>query len=158
MRRNRVQTDLMTWIGTCAGKHSVADYLIEKESFQLVSLAETQDPSNRLPRVDTTSYLTNINTDRLHFQTLECLLEFVTRHWQERWVMTGRWGESALEALMRRPFFLMVSVDAPVGVRWRRHLARSVDPLLLTASQQLIVTSALGAERMVQRQNHSKSS
>lgn len=54
------------------------------------------------------------------FSTTEDLLDFVTKRWRERWVTTDIYTESILDKLLRRPFFILVSVDAPVSVRWRR--------------------------------------
>lgn len=33
---------------------------------------------------------------------------------------TDIWDDSVVDALLRRPFFLLISVDAPVSVRWQR--------------------------------------
>ncbi|KAI1350657.1 cytidine deaminase-like protein [Xylaria sp. FL0043] len=52
------------------------------------------------------------------------LLDFVTKHWRFRWVTTDIHSEAVADALSRRPFFILISVDAPVTVRWRRHQAR----------------------------------
>lgn len=48
----------------------------------------------------------------------------VTLRWRERWVTTDIWDDSVVDALLRRPFFLLVSVDAPVSVRWKRFTDR----------------------------------
>lgn len=56
----------------------------------------------------------------LSFPTPDALLEFVTTKWRERWVTTDVFSRSVLEAYSRRPFFLLISVDAPVTVRWKR--------------------------------------
>jgi dCMP deaminase len=58
------------------------------------------------------------------FPDVDALLEFVTLRWRERFVLTDIWDETVVDALMRRPFFLLVSVDAPVSVRWQRFKAR----------------------------------
>ncbi|KAI3326048.1 cytidine deaminase-like protein [Xylariaceae sp. AK1471] len=58
------------------------------------------------------------------FASVEDLLDFVTKHWRSRWVTTDVHNEAALDALSRRPFFILISVDAPVTVRWRRHQRR----------------------------------
>jgi len=64
------------------------------------------------------------NDDKHTFADVDSLLDFVTKRWQERWVTTDIWDESVLDALLRRPFFLLVSIDAPVSVRWERFKAR----------------------------------
>jgi dCMP deaminase len=58
------------------------------------------------------------------FEHAEALLDFVTKRWRERWVTTDIWDESVLDILQKRPFFLLISVDAPVSVRWERFKAR----------------------------------
>ena len=54
------------------------------------------------------------------FDSTDGLLDFVTTRWRERWVTTDITSEAALDAFSRRPFFLLISVDAPVTVRWQR--------------------------------------
>jgi dCMP deaminase len=58
------------------------------------------------------------------FDTADDLLDFVTKQWRERWVTTDIHTEEILDKLLRRPFFILISVDAPVSVRWRRFQAR----------------------------------
>ena len=55
------------------------------------------------------------------FGTADEILEFVTQNWQSSWVTTYLPNESVLEQFARRPFFLLVSVDAPLMVRWQRY-------------------------------------
>lgn len=52
------------------------------------------------------------------------MLEYVTKRWTERFVTTDIWDERLLEKLLMRPFFILVSVDAPVSVRWERYKKR----------------------------------
>jgi dCMP deaminase len=59
---------------------------------------------------------------------VDTLLEFVTLRWRENWVTTDIWDEKVVDALLRRPFFLLVSVDAPVSVRWQRFKDRYTTP------------------------------
>lgn len=63
----------------------------------------------------------------LCFATAEALLEFVTTRWGGRFVTTNIPTEAALDVLLRRPFFLLLSVDAPLTVRWRRFQQRGGD-------------------------------
>lgn len=58
------------------------------------------------------------------FPNIAALLDFVTKHWRSRWVTTNIHDEAALEVISRRPFFILISVDAPLTVRWRRHQHR----------------------------------
>ena len=63
-------------------------------------------------------------TRQHHFPTHDDLLDFVTNHWRERWVTTDIPSEAVLDTYARRPFFLLISVDAPITIRWRRFQAR----------------------------------
>lgn len=61
----------------------------------------------------------------LTFDTPEALLDFVTQRWRSRYVTTDIHTEAVLDILSRRPFFLLISVDAPLTVRWRRFQRRA---------------------------------
>lgn len=95
-------------------QHGYGNYIEEE------GLISTRTPPQfngivRKPKPDPTTYT---------FDTTEDLLEFVTKQWRERWVITDIHTESILDRLVSRPFFILVSVDAPVSVRWRRFQAR----------------------------------
>jgi dCMP deaminase len=102
-------------LGICAGKRSVADYLVREHGFYGVSLLGIKGTDGTIKRP---------TNEDLPFHDLEALLEFVTKRWRERWVIRDIANETVLDALLRRPFFLLVSVDAPVTVRWQRYKAR----------------------------------
>ncbi|KAF6516528.1 hypothetical protein HZS61_003731 [Fusarium oxysporum f. sp. conglutinans] len=59
------------------------------------------------------------------FSTAEELLDFVTKRWRSRFVTTDIPTEAVLDVFLRRPFFLLLSVDAPLTVRWRRFQDRA---------------------------------
>ncbi|KAJ4267736.1 Deoxycytidine monophosphate (dCMP) deaminase [Fusarium torreyae] len=59
------------------------------------------------------------------FSTAEDLLDFVTRCWRSRYVTTDIPTEAVLDVFVRRPFFLLISVDAPLTVRWHRFQDRA---------------------------------
>ncbi|MCJ1352382.1 MAG: Deoxycytidine monophosphate (dCMP) deaminase [Icmadophila ericetorum] len=115
--------------GICAGKHAVARYLIEKHNFSTLNLAPSINAP--VPSLDQSTrqkynYKRAKSQDELHkakdksFSTVDELLEFVTKEWYKYWVLTDIWDEKVLDALARRPFFLLISVDAPVMLRWER--------------------------------------
>ncbi|MCJ1406099.1 Deoxycytidine monophosphate (dCMP) deaminase [Ptychographa xylographoides] len=116
--------------GICAGKHQVASFLVEHHAFTQLHLArgsptiimEEATSEVKAPNLDNLSVIRNV--ERFSFSTIDSLLEFVTKHWQQRWVTTDIWDENVLESLLRRPFFLLVSVDAPVSLRWQRFKER----------------------------------
>lgn len=114
-------------IGICAGKSSIASYLINEHKFHRLHLNRTAPT----PAVEKSESNSKVPDDSSHqdgdiasFETAESLLDFVTADWKERWVTTDIWDEHVLDVLMRRPFFLLVSVDAPVSVRWERFRER----------------------------------
>lgn len=59
------------------------------------------------------------------FPTAEDLLNFVTKYWKSRFVTTNIPTESVLDVFLRRPFFMLISTDAPLTVRWKRYQERS---------------------------------
>ncbi|KAJ5894433.1 Deoxycytidylate deaminase [Penicillium taxi] len=124
--------------GICAGKNAIAEYLIQHQGFQLLELiskSETRlsnDPNDDL-LIQTKSRENGNFQSKFVFETVDALLEFVTKRWQERWVTTDIIDETIVERLILRPFFLLVSVDAPVSLRWKRFTERcrqkQVEPL-----------------------------
>lgn len=59
------------------------------------------------------------------FSNRDQLLDFVTKHWQDRYVTTDLATEAVLELYSRRPFFLLISVDAPLSMRFDRFRAKA---------------------------------
>ncbi|KAI0688667.1 cytidine deaminase-like protein [Cytidiella melzeri] len=58
------------------------------------------------------------------FDTQAELLDYVTRKWRSDFVTTELNTRMALETFRTRPFFMVVSVDAPILTRYRRHIER----------------------------------
>lgn len=110
-----VYTLTNSFSGICSGKNSVADYLTQQHGFIRLHLTQSISSEDRpcLGHPETT-------TEQISFDNVHSLLELVTKQWQQRWVMTDVWDENVLENLLRRPSFILVSVDAPVGLRWKR--------------------------------------
>ena len=117
-------------LGICAGKHSVAKYLVEHRGFYELHLARTSST----PLVEKSASEARLfkpgledhekQLDGVSFSSVNLLLEHVTKQWHRRWVTTDIWDEEILESLLRRPFFLLVSVDAPITLRWERFKER----------------------------------
>jgi dCMP deaminase len=53
------------------------------------------------------------------------MLDFVTTRWRSRFVTTDISTEAILDVFARRPFFLLLSIDAPLTIRWHRYKQRS---------------------------------
>jgi dCMP deaminase len=94
----------------CAGKKTVSAYLVDHHGFTQLFL-ESPLSSKTTP-------------DDYTFPTASALVDYVTKHWQGRWVTTDVYSESILDKLSCRPFFILISVDAPVNVRWKRFKQR----------------------------------
>ncbi|KAI0134417.1 cytidine deaminase-like protein [Xylariales sp. AK1849] len=137
----------------CAGKSTVAQYLIEHHGFKKLHLEVPEDESGqngqtgasnlseRKTEFQTSSSLSKglayhpKTTPPTHtFPTADALLDFVTKSWRSRWVITSIPSEPVLDALSRRPFFILISVDAPLTVRWRRYQSRSEPPTSSSSS------------------------
>ncbi|CRK26869.1 hypothetical protein BN1708_000661 [Verticillium longisporum] len=123
--------------GICAGKKTVAQYLVDHHGFKHLHLEPPssapsivgQDASSNGSEVNwpdqlgqhTPSHADRRTTPAEHiFATAQALLDYVTSRWQDRWVLTHVHSEAVLDLLSRRPFFLLISVDAPLTLRWRR--------------------------------------
>ena len=111
----------------CAGKQSVAEYLTEKHGFVDLHIARTGSlpAAHNIASQDHVSQLHQGNSDtKTSFVDVESLLEFVTERWRERWVTTDIWDETMLTILLRRPSFILISVEAPISLRWQRFKQR----------------------------------
>lgn len=58
------------------------------------------------------------------FETVNEMLDFVTKRWKENFVTTNIWTMEVLNVLSKRPFFLHVNVEAPMTLRWTRYCTR----------------------------------
>ncbi|KAG9244751.1 cytidine deaminase-like protein [Calycina marina] len=115
--------------GICAGKRTVAGYLKEHHGFTQIYLREgldkkaDQESKGGANGQGTTSPGGEIEPTHV-FNLVDDLVEFVTKRWKNRWVTTDINSEAILDQIFRRPFFILVSIDAPVTVRWERYQAR----------------------------------
>ncbi|CAK7263047.1 Deoxycytidine monophosphate (dCMP) deaminase [Sporothrix epigloea] len=98
----------------CAGKSTIAQYLTERHGFTRLSIRRDTETVANVGTADGSP------TTAVTFATAEAMLDFVTLHWRDRHVTTDIDSETVLDVFSRRPFFLLISVDAPVTVRWRR--------------------------------------
>ena len=106
------------WQGLCAGKSSVADFLVQQEGFRRLDLVPQEHD-------DASADYTKVKTNNcIRFQTCEALLDFATKHWEQRWVLQDIRDEAILNRLQHRPSFILVSVDAPMSLRWARLAAQ----------------------------------
>ena len=113
-----VSVCLTSSVAICSGKHSVAEYLTTELGFQRVAINSAPAPPGPCIVEHTTI------PESYTFRHVDDLLEFVTPRWQLPWVITSHLDEPGLEKLLIRPFFLLISIDAPVSLRWQRYRAR----------------------------------
>lgn len=114
--------------GVCAGKASIARYLIEEHGFQRLYLRRTSptpavEKSARevsLPTHPKRRDTNGADPTMFEFDDPEKLLDWVTPRWRGNWVTTDIWDDNVADVFTRRPFFLLISVDAPITLRWDR--------------------------------------
>lgn len=56
----------------------------------------------------------------LQFNSAQDLLKYVTLHWQADFVTVDLHSRQLVEVFIRRPFFVLLSIDAPLYVRYLR--------------------------------------
>ncbi|KAI0509446.1 cytidine deaminase-like protein [Xylaria bambusicola] len=143
----------------CAGKRTVAQYLVEHHGFVKLHISTPRKGGEQQQQAESAVNGTKASSEnhvgstgddavvsRNHhatslrlkdsppqhtFASEGELLDYVTKHWRSRWVTTDIHSEGVVDALSRRPFFILISVDAPVTVRWQRHQRK------LSSGQQL---------------------
>ncbi|TQV94986.1 deoxycytidylate deaminase [Cordyceps javanica] len=135
----------------CSGKKTVAQYLVEHHGFKRLYLGsdsrginsvgvkaagESADSDSTAPGRHPSKSLVGRGRHESHtFDTAEALLEFVTLSWRSRFVTTDIPTEKVLDVFLRRPFFMLISTDAPLLVRWRRHTTRAGETASVSADE-----------------------
>ncbi|KAI9003896.1 cytidine deaminase-like protein [Hyaloraphidium curvatum] len=89
-----------------AGKTTVAEHLSQRHGYQILRIVDAGEPS----------------ADSSTFPDADALLDFVMsdNNWRRDFVVDELRTLAALDVLRRRPFFVLVYVDAPAGHRVRR--------------------------------------
>ncbi|KAL7949532.1 cytidine deaminase-like protein [Trichoderma barbatum] len=141
----------------CSGKTTVAQYLVEHHGFKhlylqapaSVSDQDATEKTSPSPDGGNAAFAGAVTSNGTKpwpetsssyvFATAEDLLDFVTRQWRSRFVTTDIPTEKVLDVFIRRPFFLLISIDAPLTVRWRRFQQRSKQPEQSTISLEEFV-------------------
>ena len=54
------------------------------------------------------------------FPGADALLEFATHHWREHLVTEDLITQDVIDAFSKRPFFLLINVEAPISTRFLR--------------------------------------
>lgn len=116
---------------TCSGKHEVMNLMASFYGFTRLYLrvpaASSHDTS------DTKSIRSNgqwISPSRhkaqpfLEFDTISEMLDHVTLNWMDHFVTCGVHTVGDIAILRKRPFFLLLSVESPIMIRFRRCVSR----------------------------------
>ena len=93
-----------------SGKSTVEEYLVTTHGFTHLYL-------HKKPGTTATDAVGKDNV----FDTVAALRDYVTKHWQTHFVLTQISDPATLELLQQRPFFLHITVDAPVRIRYLRY-------------------------------------
>lgn len=99
-----------------SGKTEVARYLTF-QGFKLIGI----DHGNKLANPTVAGDL-----DVFYYSTFDGLLDDVTASWSANYVLLHIDDMDMLQKLQKRPFFLHVSIDAPVNLRYQRHCIKRV--------------------------------
>ncbi|WBW72927.1 deoxycytidylate deaminase [Schizosaccharomyces osmophilus] len=95
----------------CSGKDTLVEFLVEELDFKLIErVYKADEASDHVYQVDD-EILVGANA----------LIDYVTQRWRSRLVMNGIPSTQFLNGIIKRPFFLLVYVDAPVLTRFRRY-------------------------------------
>ncbi|RUS19356.1 hypothetical protein BC937DRAFT_87617, partial [Endogone sp. FLAS-F59071] len=128
-KRAHASTPHTMFIGLCgspaSGKHTVARFLIDEYAFRYITF---RDRSPGLPE-----------DQCLQFTNVKEMEQFVTTRWRENFVTCdmddavalhyfrqSTWAET-VNFRRKRPFFLLVAVEAPITVKYQRYLSRCLE-------------------------------
>ncbi|KAG0292982.1 Deoxycytidine monophosphate (dCMP) deaminase, partial [Dissophora globulifera] len=114
----------------CSGKHEVMEILASAYGFTRLYLRSP--PSNgHISNIgnidgDMRSSSSSSSEDRAgnEFDTVEEILDHVTLNWMQRFVTCDVRSVHGISILRKRPFFLLLSVESPMMIRYRRCVSR----------------------------------
>ena len=104
-----------------AGRHAVAEFLEREHGFTRVGLGDA-----------------SATDGSLRFASKSDLLQFVTANWLRNYVTLDLQDTHTVAPFEKRPWFLLVSVEAPLLQRWARWRERHADLAASTTLEQFI--------------------
>jgi dCMP deaminase len=110
----------------CSGKYEIAKYLIVHHYFRPAFVGHS---SSFEQHAEELLQLCNGTSDQIEqpsdFSSIQALLEHSTAHWRDNIVTLDLKTRAQIEiGFDKRPFFLLIGVDAPVTLRWKREVKR----------------------------------
>ncbi|KAF9164388.1 Deoxycytidine monophosphate (dCMP) deaminase [Actinomortierella ambigua] len=109
---------------TCSGKHELASLLTEMHGFQRLYLTKTPEPIPLHPIPQEVASAVGPCPTPLYFDNLDAMLEHVTLNWMNHFVTCDASTVEMVAVLRKRPFFLLLSVEAPMMTRFNRCVAK----------------------------------
>ncbi|KAI8323145.1 hypothetical protein GQ54DRAFT_121046 [Martensiomyces pterosporus] len=110
-------------IGSAAsGKEEVARYLVSRLGFTRLYLASGSEKGGKASELSNGA---DSDGNRTVFKSAKDMMAFVTPRWRTNYVTTDVANPVDLYLLWKRPFFLVVGIDAPTSLRHKRHCLRS---------------------------------
>lgn len=103
-----------------SGKTEVARYLTF-QGFKLIGVGTSTNGSTRPPNANLSTPVAAGDLEPYNYASFDALLDDVTAHWRTNYVILHIDDLDTLQKLQKRPFFLHVSIDAPVNLRYQRH-------------------------------------
>ncbi|KAI8866361.1 hypothetical protein GQ42DRAFT_128312 [Ramicandelaber brevisporus] len=92
----------------CSGRETLVDYLVSTQRFRRLYLR---------PR-----------DGNVVFERYEEMLDYVTLRWRRRFVTSDLQDLNSLKAFRKRPFFVLLTVDAPLMMRFERYMSSKRSP------------------------------
>lgn len=134
----------------CSGKYEVAKYLIVHHHFRPAFVGRS---ASYHQHADELLQLCNSSSDQVEqphdFVSVQTLLEHSTAHWRDNIVTLDLTTRAEIEiGFDKRPFFLLIGVDAPVTVRWRREVKRCVKIRVCLMQPTLTLSSSPSKTRV----------
>lgn len=119
---------------SCSGKYEIAKYLIVHHHFRPAFVGHSTSFDQHAEELLQLCNSTSDQGEQPHeFSSIQTLLEHSTARWRDNIVTLDLQTRAQIEiGFDKRPFFLLIGVDAPVTLRWRREVKRCV--LLESAS------------------------
>ena len=113
----------------CAGKERVADFLVAAHAFRRVRVrAPCCAPPPRTPTAEAAAAGSQSGAGSggdVSFADPAHLLDYATAHWTQNLVCRDiACARDFAVGFDKRPWVLLVAVDAPLGLRWKRHQLR----------------------------------
>ncbi|RUP46151.1 hypothetical protein BC936DRAFT_147295 [Jimgerdemannia flammicorona] len=102
----------------CSGKHTVVRYLVDTYAFRYLSVHNRNTVD--IHRDELT------DEQRIDFNDVKEMEQFVTKRWREDFVTCHVGDAIAFEKFRKRPFFLLVAIEAPIIVRYHRFQSRQI--------------------------------